>query len=282
MTSIALLGTGTMGEGMAASIRRAGLDLTVWNRDRSKAEPLTEVGATVADSPHDAVRGADVVVTMLFDADAVVEVMGPVLADVRGVWLQTTTVGVEGTRRLAAMAEEHGVTYADAPVLGSKQPAQQGNLQLFWAGPAHAKEKAQPVLDAIAGTVLDLADHPGPASALKLAVNAYLATMTAATGQSVAMCRALGLDPALFLQALDGSPVGSPYTQLKGKAMVDGAYREASFSVDNLRKDIGLIREAMAAAGVDTGVINAVAQVDDDTSARGLGKADIAAVVEAF
>ena len=268
---------------MAASIRRAGLDLTVWNRDPSKAERLADTGATVADSAQQAVRGADVVVTMLFDADAVADVMQPLLPGLAAaVWLQTTTVGVEGTERLAAMADQHDVTLVDAPVLGTKEPAQQGKLQLFWAGPSSAREVAQPVLDAIAGQVLDVADHPGPASALKLAANAYLATLTAATAQSVALCKALDLDPALFLQALDGNPIGSPYTQLKGKAMVAGAYQEASFALDNLRKDIGLIRQAMAANGVDTGVINAVAQLDDDASARGLGQSDIAAVVEAF
>lgn len=272
-----------MGAAMAASIRRAGLDLTVWNRDRSKAERLQDTGATVADSADEAVRGADVILTMLFDADAVVEVMRPLLAAVgESVWLQTTTVGVDGAERLAAMARGSGVTLVDAPVLGTKEPAEQGKLQLFWAGPASARPVAQPVLDAIAGQVLDVADHPGPASALKLAANAYLASLTAATAQSVALSKALGLDPTLFLQALEGSPMGSPYTQLKGKAMVSASYQEPSFALDNLRKDIGLIREAMAARGVDTGLINAVAELDDQASARGLGHADIAAVIEAF
>jgi 3-hydroxyisobutyrate dehydrogenase len=220
---------------------------------------------------------------MLYDDDAVAEVMRPLLPAVgKAVWLQTTTVGVRGTERLAAMATDHGVTLVDAPVLGTKEPAEQGKLQVFWAGPTSARERCQPVLEAIAGQVVDVADHPGPASALKLAANAYLATLTAATAQSVAVCKALGLDPSLFLQALEGSPMGSPYALLKGRAMVAGAYHEASFALDNLRKDIGLIRAAMAAAGVDTGVINAVAQLDDDASARGLGHADIAAVIEAF
>lgn len=283
MTRVALLGTGIMGAGMAASIRRAGLDLTVWNRDRAKAEALADTGAAVADTAAQAVRDAEVVITMLFDTDSVADVMRPVLDEVgEAVWLQTTTVGVEGVERLAAMAADHGVTFVDAPVLGTKQPAQQGKLQVFWAGPAEAREVAQPVLDAISARVLDVADHPGPASALKLVVNAYIATMTAAIGQSVAFCKALDLDPALFLLALDGSPVGSPYTQLKGNAMIDGSYREPSFTIDNLRKDIGLVREAMAAQGVDTGLMNAVAQLDDDASARGLGHADMAAVIEAF
>src|SRR4051794_37727776 len=97
MTRVALLGTGTMGAGMAASIRRAGLDLTVWNRDRSKAERLADTGAMVADDAEQAVRAADVVVTMLFDADAVADVMQPLLpALAAAVWLQTTTVGIEG------------------------------------------------------------------------------------------------------------------------------------------------------------------------------------------
>jgi 3-hydroxyisobutyrate dehydrogenase len=167
-------------------------------------------------------------------------------------------------------------------VLGTKQPAEQGKLQLFWAGPAEARAVAQPVLDAISGSVTDVADHPGPASALKLAANAWLATLTAATAQSLALTKALGLDPQVFLDVLADSPMNSDYAQLKGKAMVAGSYEEASFALDNLRKDVGLIRAAMAGAGVDTGLINAVAELDDSASERGLGHADIAAVVAAF
>jgi 3-hydroxyisobutyrate dehydrogenase len=285
MTTVALLGTGTMGSGMAHSMLRHNLELTVWNRNRAKAEPLAGRGAKVVDTVEDAVRGADVVLTMLFDADAVAAVMEqPVMAGLLddAVWLQTTTVGVEGTQRLAALAALAEVVFVDAPVLGTKQPAEEGQLQVFWAGPRAARRVAQPVLDAIASRVVDVSDQPGPASALKLVCNAWLATLTAAVAQSVAMARALNIDPQLFLDAIGAGPLTSPYALAKGAEMITGSYADAAFALDNVRKDVHLIHDTMAAAGVPLTLIDAVEREYDDASARGFGEADIAAIIAAY
>lgn len=285
MVTVALLGTGTMGTGMAHSMLRHNLALTVWNRNRAKAEPLAEHGATVADTVEDAVRGADVILTMLFDADAVASVLdSPVRSGLldNAVWLQTTTVGIDGTERLAALAGNSQVLFVDAPVLGTRQPAEEGKLQLFWAGPPAARTTAQPVLDAIASRVVEVADHPGPASALKLVCNAWLATLTAAVAQSVAMARALRLDPQLFLDAIGAGPLTSPYGLAKGAEMISGSYDDAAFALDNVRKDVHLIRETMATVGVDLTLIDAVTQEYDEASARGYGEADIAAIISAY
>jgi 3-hydroxyisobutyrate dehydrogenase len=282
---VALLGTGTMGAAMAESILRNGLDLTVWNRNVSRARPLADLGATVAESVGEAVRGADVVLTMLYDAAAVAEVMEQPLADgllADAVWLQTTTVGPDGVEPLAATAAAYGVTFIDAPVLGTKQPAAEGHLQLFWAGPSSARVRAQPVLDAIASRVVEVGEVPGPASALKLVCNAWLATLTAGIAQSVALAKALDLDPHLFLEAIAAGPLNTPYGVLKGAEMVDGSYADPSFALDNVRKDIGLIRATMAGAGVEGSLINAVAVQFDDASERGHGGDDVAAVIEAY
>ena len=134
--TVALLGTGTMGAGMARSIAGAGLRLRVWNRTRERAEPLAGV-ATVADTAADAVRGADVLVTMLFDADSVAAAVAEA-GDALGpgtVWLQTTTVGVHGERQVAGVAGDLGVPYVDAPVLGTRGPAEQGKLVVLASGP---------------------------------------------------------------------------------------------------------------------------------------------------
>ena len=121
--SVALLGTGTMGAGMARNLAAAGIPLRVWNPTRSKAEPLTEAGATVADSVTEAVRGADVVITMLYDADSVESALteGRDGLTKGTVLLQQSTVGVEGAERLATLADELGLVYVDAPVLGTKK-----------------------------------------------------------------------------------------------------------------------------------------------------------------
>ena len=122
--TVALLGTGTMGEGMARNIAAAGLPLRVWNRTASRPSRWRTSPRSPA-SVAEAVRGADVVVTMLYDADSVAESMEQARGELgpETVWLQQSTVGVEGSERLAALAADLGVTYVDAPVLGTKKPA---------------------------------------------------------------------------------------------------------------------------------------------------------------
>ena len=135
--TVALLGTGTMGLGMGRNLAAAGFPLRAWNRTRTKAEPLGGSGAEVVDTPAEAVRGADVVITMLFDADSVEATMREA-RDSLGedvVWLQQSTVGVVGSDRLTKVAEELGLAYVDAPVLGTKKPAEDGALVVLASGP---------------------------------------------------------------------------------------------------------------------------------------------------
>ena len=124
-----VLGTGIMGAGMARNLIGAGLDVTVWNRSPDRARPLADAGARIATDAAEAVAGADVVVTMLFDADSVAQVMEAALPAMApdAVWVQTSTVGLEGTERLAALAARHDVAFLDAPVLGTKAPCGAGH-----------------------------------------------------------------------------------------------------------------------------------------------------------
>lgn len=284
-TRVAVLGTGAMGYGMAVSLLRAGLVTTVWNRTRAKAEPLARLGAVVVDEPADAVRDADVVVTVLFDADAVAEVMAAALPAVpRGAaWVQSATVGAEGTARLAELADAHGVVFVDAPVLGTRKPALAGRLVVLAAGPDVARPLVGPVLDAIGERTIWVADEPGAASRLKLVANAWIATLTAGVAQSVALARAWDLDPQLFLDAIDGGAPDSPYAHIKGAAMLSGDF-EPQFQLDGLRKDLALIVADAVRAGVPTPLVDALvrayavaAGADDEH-----GGQDIAAVINAF
>src|SRR6476659_7108311 len=124
---IAMLGTGTMGDPMARNLKAAGLEVRAWNRSRDKAEALAGDGIEVAGSPAEAVRDADIVITVLADGEAVTAAMedGGALAAMRGdaLWLQMSTVGIAATEALAALAEERSLAFVDAPVLGTKQPA---------------------------------------------------------------------------------------------------------------------------------------------------------------
>jgi len=258
--TVALLGTGTMGAGMARNIAGAGIPLRVWNRTRAKAEPLAEAGAEVADTAADAVRGADVVITMLFDTDSVTGALEEArdgLAE-GTVWLQQSTVGVDGADRLAQVAEELGLVYVDAPVLGTKKPAEDGALVVLASGPDDVRDRIAAVLDAI-GSRTVWVGAAGQGTRLKLVANSWVLTVVEGIAESLTLASALGVDPRQFLDVVKGGAMDAPYVQLKGAAMLDGDFAPA-FGLDGAAKDAALIVDAARAAGADLSVIEAVQQ----------------------
>ncbi|WP_020674208.1 NAD(P)-dependent oxidoreductase [Amycolatopsis nigrescens] len=281
-TRVTVLGTGLMGAGMARSMARAGLDVTVWNRSQDRARPLAADGIRVATDAGAAVSGADVVLTMLFDVDAVERVVAPLLPTFDGaLWVQAGTVGLEGTERLAGLAARHGVRYLDAPVLGTRQPAEQGALTVLAGGPPELRETAAPVFEAIGSRTVWVGDRPGDGQRLKLAANAWVLSITGATAQSVALAGALGIDPQRFLDVIANGPMDSGYAQAKGKAMITGDFSPA-FPVSGAVKDSGLIADALKAAGAEDALMLALRNAFEATAESGLESADMAAVVRAF
>ncbi|MBF4584993.1 NAD(P)-dependent oxidoreductase [Curtobacterium sp. VKM Ac-2887] len=278
-----VLGTGAMGAGVAGSLLREGHQVTVWNRSADKAAPLGELGATVATDPGAAVEHAEVVLLTLFDTDAVVDVLEQAAGDAPtdAVWVQASTIGVDGTETVVQLAAKYGITLVEAMMLGTKAPAEQGKLTMLAAGPADQVDRVVPVLDAIGAKTIRAGERVGDGTALKLAANAWIASITAATGQSLALAAALGLDPQLFLDAIDGSASDSAYAHTKGAAIIAGEF-PAQFALDGLRKDIGLIAEAARANDVSTTLLDALGRVYADASAAGHGGDDIAAVGTAF
>ena len=186
--TVAVLGTGIMGSGMARNLIAAGLDVTVWNRSPDRARALADAGARMTTDAAEAVAGAEVVVTMLFDLAAVEQVMEwalPAMAP-GAVWVQTSTVGLEGTHRLAVLAGQHGVAFVDAPVLGTKGPAEQGTLTVLAGGPESLREAVAPVFDAIGSRTVWVGEQPGDGHKLKLVANSWVGMVTAGTAQAIA------------------------------------------------------------------------------------------------
>ena len=222
-----MLGTGIMGRAMAANLAAAGHDTIVYNRTRDRAEGIA--GTTVADSPEGAVAGRDAVVTMLVDADSVLDVMTDDVLRATGdaVWLQMSTVG-DGIERLAAAADEHAVAFVDAPVAGTKQPAIDGTLTVLAAGPTTVRDVADQVFDAVGQRTVWLGESAGPASRMKLLVNGVLVHQVAAIAEGLRAATALGIEPANLLRVLDGGPLGSPVIAAKGQLMLDESFDATS------------------------------------------------------
>ncbi|WP_290060266.1 NAD(P)-dependent oxidoreductase [Amycolatopsis solani] len=239
--SVAFLGTGIMGAPMAANIAKAGLGVRVWNRTRAKAEPLADV-ATVAHSAASAAEGADTLVTMLADGPAVAEAFEAASPAPGTLWLQMSTVGLDWTDRLAAAAEKAGVVFVDAPVLGTRQPAEQAQLQVLASGPEEARPKATPVFDAVAVKTQWLGPA-GQGSRLKLVMNAWVLALTNGTAESLGLAAALGVEPSRFLETIKGGGLDAGYAHVKGAAMLSGEY-PPSFPAGLAAKDARLVVEA--------------------------------------
>lgn len=226
---VAVLGTGIMGAGMARSLLRAGHAVTVWNRTAAKAAPLADDGATAAATAAEAVAGAEVVVVMLFDTAAVLSVLteaSPGGSD--AVWLQSSTIGQEGMLEVAALAAGRGLRLVDAPVLGTKGPAEQGKLVALLSGDPADIAVAQPVIEGYSARSVDAGPSLGAASALKLVCNAWISTINAAVGQSHALAQGLGIDGGLFVEAMTGGAVDNQYLHMKSVLTgLTTAYRRA-------------------------------------------------------
>jgi len=263
---VAVLGTGTMGAGMVRSLRRAGLPVRMWNRDPAKARALTDTGAQACDSPAEAADGADVVLTMVFDVDAVDDVIRRAAPAAGTVWLQASTVGVDGVQRTVETARELDLVLVDAPVLGTREPAEKGALVVLASGPEDARERVAPVCDAIGSTTLWLGPA-GAGSRLKLVCNSWVFMVTAGVAQAIAGARALGLDPRDFLAAIEGGPLDAPYVHVKSGLMLDGEF-PPSFALGGAAKDARLIRTALAGAGVSDRLTAAVLETMDAAAER--------------
>lgn len=275
---IGVLGTGIMGAAMARNLAKAGHDVRAWNRTTEKAEPLKDDGATVAGSAAEAVRDADVVVTMLYDGDSVLDVVREAGLAPGTIWLQTTTSSLEQLARLADLARERGVVFYDAPVLGTRQPAEAGQLQVLAAGPVEQRDTLAPVLDAIGSRTVWLGEDgsTGAATRLKLVANSWVLTVTHGAAEALALAKGLGVDPDNFLDVI-GGPLDMGYMRVKIAAIRDDKLRPASFAVETAAKDAKLIVEAGQNHDVRLDVQAAGAERFRRAAEKGYADADMAA-----
>lgn len=284
--NVAVLGTGIMGSAIARNLLRAGLAVTVWNRTREKAETLAGDGAAVADTPADAAEGSDIVLTMLTDWDAVEAAMsGPdgALGGMResAIWLQMSTIGVVATEQAAQLAQVAGVTLVDAPVSGTKEPAEEGKLIVLASGPETALDTCEPVFEAIGQKTVRVGAEPGRGSAFKLVLNAWLVELVESLAETVAFAQALGFKPELFLETISGGALDSPYAQSKGKEMARGEF-PTSFPLRHAHKDAALVAQEAEQRGLDLPAIRAALKQLERALDLGLGDQDVAAVYEAL
>jgi 3-hydroxyisobutyrate dehydrogenase len=269
---------------MARNLLQAGFEVRVWNRSREKADALASDGATVASSPADAVQVANVVITSLFDAASIREVIGAAAPHLpRGaVWAEMSTIGIGDVAPLAELAREHGVVFVDAPVQGARPLAEKGELLIYAAGPAEAQAILSPVFDVLGRRTDWLSDTRAStaATATKLVVNSWLFALTTASAEAVVLAQALDIDPEYFRSAIAGSPLDNAWGQLKSRSIIDGDFTPL-FPVRAAEKDTDLIAAAAASAGVRLDVVDAVRARFQRSSEQGHADDDMAATYHA-
>ena len=241
---VAVIGTGTMGTAMGRRLLGAGMAVDVWSRHASSTEPLVSAGATAHDQAVEAVRGADVVLTMLPNAEITTQVMvdGRVLDALSpdSVWVQMATIGAGATGRLGAesSARRPDVTFVDAPVSGSRVPAEEGQLLILASGPPDAAPRLEPIFDVLGRATLWLGPA-GAGSRMKLVLNTWLAFQVEGAAEVASLAGHLGVPADRLLEALQGNALASPYALAKLTKMVAQDDR-ADFSLDLALKDLDL------------------------------------------
>jgi len=277
--AVAVLGTGIMGSAMARNLAAAGLRTMVWDRSSEATAPLADAGALVAASPQDAIRDARVVITMLPTADVVNSVVfaaaAAAFAD-GAVWAQMGTIGLAATsgigERLGRIRSD--VMFVDAPVSGSKGPAEAGQLLILASGPPAAEAIVRPAFSAIGRKTVWLGEA-GQGTRMKMVVNAYLATLVEGVAEALELAERLGIDPAALEDAIEGGPLDAPLADAKLHKMKSGDYTP-EFPLEWALKDVDL---AIAAAGADRlPLLEALSRHWRAAVEAGHGRDDISAV----
>ena len=282
MQRVALLGLGTMGAGMAANWLAKGFELSVWNRTSAKAQSLARKGASVAAAPREAAAGADFIFAMVADDAAS-----------RGVWLgaegalagaksgailvESSTLTPDWVRELGRHAQAKGCGFLDAPVGGSRQAAESGELRFFVGGEPQTYEAARPALAAV-GSKMDLLGPVGAGATWKLINNQLAAAQIAALAEALEVAKKAGFRKEQISDLILGGAATSPIVKLKLPRMLEHDFERADFALNLMLKDARYAAALAQSLGAHTDMISGAAKAFARADAKGLGAKDIAAV----
>jgi 3-hydroxyisobutyrate dehydrogenase len=282
---VGFIGLGNMGLPMALNLARAGVPLVVWNRTRDKAELVAEAGATIADTPAHVFRDAEVVFLMLANGAVVDEVLergtprfAPMLAGRTLVHMGTTAASY--SQGLGEDTTSAGGRYVEAPVSGSRRPAEDGQLVGMVAGDDAAVDDVLPLLAPLCATTVRCGEVPS-ATRMKLAVNLFLITQVTGLAEAFHFAEGNGLDLEAFRSVLDSGPMASAVSRLKLAKLVEGDF-EAQASVRDVHYNSRLVADAARQAGVSSPVIDACRDLFAEAEVLGHGPADMVAVLRAI
>ncbi len=282
---IGFLGLGTIGEPIANNLRKAGHDITVWNRTRSKADHIVSKGGKLARTPRECASGKDAVFTCLSDEKALDAVLdgkdGAIAGLAKGdVLVDMSTAGTKAARTAAERVTKAGASFLAAPIIGSKIAAEQAQIVLVVGGPGPGRDRVRPALHAVSARIFEVAD-PVHAALMKLCVNAVGGAMIAGFGEALALGSSGGLDVPKIIEVLQASSFHSPLFLVKGE-LIERQDWAPRFAIALAEKDQRLAQEAASEQGAKVPINEAVRRLFSEAVESGRGDKDIACVADLF
>lgn len=280
---ITFIGLGIMGSRMATNLQKAGYKLTIYNRSKEKASDLIEKGANWANSPIEAVKDCDIIITMLANPKAVKEnALGEhgFLKNLNknSIWIDSSTVDPGFSKEMANIASRHGVLFLDAPVAGTKQPAESGELVFLVGGDHKIFKKCSPLLDVMGKKTIHLGEN-GNGSAMKLLINQLLAQSMVAFSEAMVLGEAMGLSQETLFNVLLNVPVTPPYLAAIRPKFENGDY-DTNFPLKWMQKDLHLATTTAYENNVTMPSLNAVKEVFAMAKQKGYADLDFSSVYE--
>jgi 3-hydroxyisobutyrate dehydrogenase-like beta-hydroxyacid dehydrogenase len=282
--TVGFIGLGIMGSRQAASLRREGFELTVYNRTRERADEWAAAhGGHVADSPREVGERSEVVVTMVVDGAQVEELLlgddgAAAGAQPETLFLEMSTIGPADARRIGAVLRERGHGFVDAPVTGSAPKAEDGTLTIMCGGSDADLERAMPLLQAM-GEIIVHVGEVGTGQQVKVLSNAVSAVNCATLAQALVAGRRAGVDLEALIEVMAGGSANSQMLQLKGEPMLAHDFTPL-FKLDHMLKDVLLCLDDVRAAGAGFPFAALAGELYAAAAGRGLGEQDFAAVLE--
>jgi 3-hydroxyisobutyrate dehydrogenase-like beta-hydroxyacid dehydrogenase len=275
-------GLGRMGTPMARRVLEAGFPLTVWNRTRSRVDELAQAGARAAATPRALAEAAEIVVTMVSDAEVLADVLHGEDGLLRGlapgsILIDMSTIGPAAAVSFAAEVRERGAHWIDAPVSGSTALAERGALTTMVGGESEAIDRAQGVLAAMTQKSFRLGGA-GAGAAMKLAVNSVVAVINEAIAEGLVLAERAGIAREAAYDVFSGGVVAAPYVLYKRNAFLEPDETPVAFTVDLMRKDLRLVFALAEHLGLQLPAVRAADGVLARASEQGLRDADFSSV----
>ncbi|MFT8357429.1 MAG: NAD(P)-dependent oxidoreductase [Bifidobacterium aquikefiri] len=283
MMNITVLGTGIMGGGIAKVLAAQEFNVTAWNRTISHAAHLKKDSVHIEPDIRKAVSQADIIAIVVFDADSVMNVLEQASASAPSdaIWVQMSTIGKQGARKVDEYAKNHGLNVIETMMMGSKDQANSSQLVLMGGGSQTLFDRANPFTKAVSKKLVFCGPHLGDGTAVKLACNLWLGSITVAASQSLKVLEQQHVDPRLFLNVIDGGTTDSPYAHLKGAKILAHDY-SAQFEVSALEKDLGLMKDVMQDIGFRNDLLTTVLGLYTESDKNGHTHDDVSAVATTF